>query len=154
MPRQRKKHICYENGNTAADFVSKPEDHYRRIYYEALDLIIEFITDHFNQPGYELYSNLHRTIAFESSQTWDYEELKSVAELYQSDLHIEDLKIQLKTLSRQLPDSDRSFSDIMEYLQTLSNPAHSIYSEDITLINLFLVMPASNGTNKRSFTAL
>ena len=51
-----KKHICYENGNTAADFVSKPEDPYRRIYYEALDLIIESITDHFNQPGYELYS--------------------------------------------------------------------------------------------------
>ena len=52
LPRQRKRHICYEDKNAAAGFISMPEDHYRRIYYEALDLIIKSITDRFDQPGY------------------------------------------------------------------------------------------------------
>ena len=85
----------------------------------------------------------------------DYEEeLKSVAELYQSDLYIEDLKVQLTTLSLQLSDSHPSFSDILEYLQTLSKPARNIYSEVITVIKLLLVMLASNVTSERPFSAL
>ena len=126
---------------------------YRRIYYEALDLIIESITDRFDQPGYGLYSNLEQLL-LKAVRHEDYEEeLKSVAGLYQSDLHIEDLKIQLTTLSLQLSDSHPSFSDILEYLQTLSKPARNIYSEVITVMKL-LVMPASNTTSERSFSAL
>ena len=72
-PRQRKRSIHYEDGNVAADFVFKPEYHYRRIYYEALSLIIEFITDRFNQPGYGLYSNLEQLV-LKAVRHEDYEE--------------------------------------------------------------------------------
>ena len=80
--------------------------------------------------------------------------LKSVAELYQSDLHFEDLKVQLTTLSLQLPDSNPSFSDILEYLLTLSQPARIIYSEVVTLMKLLLVMLESNAKRERSLSAL
>ena len=90
LPQQRKRPIRYEDGNAAAEFVSTLEDHYRRIYYEALDLIIESITDRFDQPGYGVYSNLEK-LFLKAVRQEDYEEeLKSVAKLYQSDLHIED----------------------------------------------------------------
>ena len=154
LPRQRKRPIHYEDGNAAAEFASTPEDHYRRIYYEAPDQIIESITDRFDQPGYGLYSNLEQLLLKAVTHEDYEEELKSVAELYQSDLHIEDLKIQLTTLSLQLSDSHPSFSDILKYLQILSKPARNIYSEVITVIKLLLVMPASNATSERSFSAL
>ena len=80
--------------------------------------------------------------------------LKSVAELYQSDLHFEDVKVQLTTLSLQLPDSNPSFSDILEYLLTLSQPARIIYSEVVTLMKLLLVMLESNAKRERSLSAL
>ena len=61
--------MCYEDGSPAAEFLFKPEDHYSRgtrFNYEALDLIIESLTDPFDQPRYRLYLKL-RTVTFESS---------------------------------------------------------------------------------------
>ena len=37
-------------GLTDGNFHSTPEDNYRRIYHEALDLVIESINSRFNQP--------------------------------------------------------------------------------------------------------
>ena len=154
LPRQRKRPIRFEDGNAAAEFVSAPEDHYRRIYYEALDLIIVSITDCLDQPGYGLYSNLEQLLLKAVRQEDYEEELKSVAELYQSNLHIEDLKIQLTTLSSQLSDSHPSFSVILKYLQTHSKPTCNIHFEVVTVMKLLLVMPASNATSERSFSVL
>ena len=83
LPRHRKRPMRYEYGIPAAEFASEPEDHYRRIYYEALDLIIESINERFDQPGYGLYSNLEQLL-LKAVRHEDYkEELKSVSELYQ-----------------------------------------------------------------------
>lgn len=57
LTSSEKRPASYEGGNAATEFASEPEDHHRRIYYKALDLIIESITDCFDQSGYELYSN-------------------------------------------------------------------------------------------------
>ena len=46
------------------------------------------ITDCFDQPGYALYSNLEQL--FLKAMNYE-EELKSISELYQADLHTEDL---------------------------------------------------------------
>ena len=54
----------------------------------------------------------------------------------------------------QLSDSHPSLSDILKYIQTLDKPARKIYSEIITLIKLLLIVPASNATSERSFSAL
>ena len=114
LPRQRKRPARYEYGHASAEFTSEPKDHYKRIYYEALDLIIMSITERFDQPGYALYSNLEQLL-LKSVKHEDYEEeLKSVSELYQSDLHIEDLNAQLLTLSSQNICSNPTFSDILE----------------------------------------
>ena len=43
---------------TGGNFHSTPEDNYRKIYYEALDLVIEAINSRFNQPGYKVYRNV------------------------------------------------------------------------------------------------
>ena len=153
LPRQRKRPARYEYGHASAEFTSEPKDHYERIYYEALDLIIMSITEHFEQPGYALYSNLEQLL-LKSVKHEDYEEeLKSVSELYQSDLHIENLKAQLLTLSSQNICSNPTFSDILDYLKTLDKPARNLYCEVVTTAKLLLVMPASNATSERSFSA-
>jgi len=154
LPRQRKRPARFEYGHASAEFTSDPKDYYKRIYYEALDLIIMSIMERFDQPGYALYSNLEQLL-LKSVKHEDYEEeLKSVSELYQSDLHIEDLKVQLLTLSSQNICSNPTFSDILDYLQTLDKPARNLYCEVVTVVKLLLVMPASNATSERSFSAL
>jgi len=46
------------------DFPDTVEDHYRRLYFEALDLVIHIcgIKDCFNQPGYKIYSQLQQLL--------------------------------------------------------------------------------------------
>ena len=62
LPQQRKRSVRYDYGHASAEFISNPKDYYKRIYYEALDLIIMSITDHFDQPGYAPYSILEQLL--------------------------------------------------------------------------------------------
>jgi len=108
----------------------------------------------FNKPRYALlnYSNLEQLL-LKPVKHEDYEEeLKFVSELYKSDLYIEDLQAQLLTLSFQ--NNYLSQSMTLDYLQTLDKSAGNLYCKFVTVDKLLLVMPASNATSKRSFSAL
>ena len=63
------------------------------------------------------------------------------------------LRIQLQTLSTNLG-TDVSLGNMVKYLQGLPKVGRSLYSEVITLVKFILVMPASNATSERSFSAL
>ena len=65
----------------------------------------------------------------------------------------QNLRIQLQTLSTNLG-TDVSLGNVVKYLQGLPKVGRSLYSEVITLVKLILVMPASNATSERSFSAL
>ena len=58
FPRQRKRLRRYEDGASEGDFPESVEDLYRRIYFEALKLIVCGIEECFDQSGYKVYSNL------------------------------------------------------------------------------------------------
>ena len=58
LSRKRRAPRQVEVGSSSAgDYPASPEDHYRQIYFEALDLIIEAIKSRFDQPGYQVYKN-------------------------------------------------------------------------------------------------
>ena len=50
LSRKRKVPRRYDSGHAEAEFPSTPKDHYRQVYFEAVDLIIQNITERFNQP--------------------------------------------------------------------------------------------------------
>ena len=58
LPRQRKRAKRYNDGVAPPQFDVAVQDRYRRIYFEALDLIVETIKARFNQPGYKIYRGL------------------------------------------------------------------------------------------------
>ena len=47
-----------EVGSAEGFYSDSVQEHYRQFYFEALDLVITGITDHFDQSGYVLYKNL------------------------------------------------------------------------------------------------
>ena len=55
LPRTRKTPRRHEIGS--GDF-SSSEEYFKVHYYEALDLVVNFIQQRFNQPGYEIYCSL------------------------------------------------------------------------------------------------
>ena len=66
------------------------------------------------------------------------------------------MKAQLEILAThfQTFSCNVSFKDIKAYFQSLSVPASSLFSEIITLMQLILVLPATNATSERSFSAM
>ena len=51
MPKQ------YDTGRAEWEFAVSPKAHYRQIFYEGLDLIVNCIRNRFDQPSYKVYRN-------------------------------------------------------------------------------------------------
>ena len=61
LPHKRKapKRFCSWEWRVS---LSTVEEHYRKYYYEVLDLIISSIRKRFDQPGFETYKNLQNLL--------------------------------------------------------------------------------------------
>ena len=55
LPRRKKVPQHFETGSGAAEFPATAKDHFKRNYIDALDLLVQAITDRFDQPGYRTY---------------------------------------------------------------------------------------------------
>ena len=118
------------------------EGHFRRIYYEALDLLITCIKSRFDQPGYRIYRNLQELLlsAF-NNQNYD--------EAYDFVKH--NFILCFKSFRRK---KDVSFADIVNHFKKMSSSQLSLLSEVVKLVRLILVMPATNAVSERIFSAL
>lgn len=87
LPRRRKVPRRFEEGREDThSYPSTPEDHYRKIYFEAIDLIVNCITDRFNQPGFFIYQYVE-SLLLKAANCKEYQsELKFVVPPYQHNL--------------------------------------------------------------------
>ena len=95
---QRKRPARFEEGTTPTEFHSTVKEFYRRIYYEALDLIIESIRDRFDQLRYRVYQCLDNLLLKAAKHEDFTEELQLAVSTYTSDIHESNLQMQLQTL--------------------------------------------------------
>ena len=153
LPTKRRAPRRIEIGESPAEFHGNVIDHYRVFYFEALDLIIQCIDDRFNQPGYRLYSALETLLVKGCQQVEHQDELNQVQKFYDKDIKYDNLEVQFQTISQSVKE-DFSLVGITDYLKSLSITARSFYSEIVTLVELILVMPATNATSERSFSTL
>ena len=160
LRRRRKAPRRFESGSTDGySFPNTPVDHYRRVYYEAIDLITTCINNRFDQPGYKIYRNIENLL-LKAANTENYdEELKFVTQFYSSDFDGYLLKTQLEVLSTDFAANSESrenyqLSDVIELLKCKSEAQKDMLSEVCILLKLLLVMPATNAISERSFSAL
>ena len=155
LPRQRKRPRRYEDGMSNGEFPESVEDLYRRMYFEALDLVVCGIKGRFDQPGYKVYSNLEGVLVKAVRKDNYNEELQYVIDFYKGDFNRDQLSMQLGILSSNISsDSAQDLQSILKYLQKLSQAERSLLSEVCTLASLILVMPATNAVSERSFSSL
>ena len=83
LPHRRKVPHRLDDGSTPI-LHKTVEDHYRVIYFEALDLITSCIEDCFNQPGYKTYANV-QALLLKAAASEPNEELRFVLSFYGSD---------------------------------------------------------------------
>ena len=155
LPRKRKCPRQYEEGSAEAEFPLSVKDHYRRHYYEALDLVITGIKQRFDQPGYKIYKHLQELLLKAATTSSEHykEDFDFIISFYGSDFKASLLKVQLELLhtsftekvtNEELNLSSVTMHDIIECIKSLSTAQRSMISKVITLVDLLLVMPASN----------
>ena len=128
--------------------------YYRRIYFEALDLVINGIKNRFDQPGYKVYSNIEELLKATKKSDYD-EEFKFVINFYKDDFVTEELKTQLDVMASNFPtDCEVNLQSIIVYLRGLSGIQKGLISQVCKLLSLLLVMPATNAVSERSFSCL
>ena len=81
-------------------------------------------------------------------------ELTTVCNLYGSDLHTVNLKMQLEMLSNNIPVGNIDIFDAKKYLHDLEPSVKAHFSEVVLLMKLILVLPTTNATSERSFSAM
>ena len=63
LPRQRKSPRRLDNSASSLySFPATSEDYYQQIYFEAIDLIVNYIKDRFDQLGYKIFQNVQNVI--------------------------------------------------------------------------------------------
>ena len=159
LPRQRKVPRRYDNGTACGDFPSTPKAHFKPVYFEAIDLITNCVQERFDQPGYRIYKSLE-TLLIKASKREEFQDsLDQVCAFYHDDFDKELLDSQLKTFgihfqTTEEPTMQISIFDLKRYFLSLSPGQASLLSQVRHLLQLILVMPATNASSERSFSAL
>lgn len=131
------------------------QDYFRSVYFETLDLAINFILDRFNQPGYKVYSHLESVLLNAVNGNDFLEHLDYVCNFYEEDLERNSLLTQLQTLWVQLGgEKDLGSNDVMAYLKSLLSVTVDYFSEIFNVARLILVAPATNAVSERSASSL
>ena len=74
--------------------------------------------------------------------------------MYGTDLDESTLHVQLRILGANIPEKMITIFDVRSYLQQITTGERSLLSQVVLLMKLILVMPATNATSERSFSAL
>ena len=154
LPRRRKVPRRFEVGETAPEYPVSAKDHFRRLYFEGIDLVIAAIKNRFDQQGYRVLQKVEVAL-LEKRDVERSEVVNEVVQFYDNDFnnkdHLEAQLVQLHAGSEKALDDLKA---VIEHLQLLSTTERDYYCEVIKLVKLILVMPATNATSERSFSAL
>ena len=100
LPRKKKAPRRFEIGTEEGSHSATVEDHYRRGYFEVLDLAIAGISDRFNQLGYAIYNNLESLLVSAANSEPFNEQLTEVVASYEDDFDSSQLSAQLQNLGK------------------------------------------------------
>ena len=58
LPRQKRVPSGFEIGTGPPWYPTTPQEHYRRIYFEAIDLMVNAIDNRFKQASFDVYAKM------------------------------------------------------------------------------------------------
>jgi len=159
LPCPRKLPARYDDGLSRGHISASPKEHYQLLYFEAIDTAIGCLTNRFDQEGYKVYHNLEELL-IKASLKENFElQFKFVCEYYKDDLNLDILHSQLLIFGnnfQSVPEKPYSpmIFDIKDYFVKLSTAQKDLLEQVGLVVKLVLVMPATNATSERSFSAL
>ena len=115
------------------------------------------IRSRFDQKGFKTFSNVEQLLFKACSGKSYTDELHEVCKFFYEDFDKEELKTELSTLHelyQSVVDEDPSIDSIKAALLSLSTAQRVLLKAVCRLFQLLLILPATNATSERSFSAL
>ena len=158
LPRKRKMPARYNEGDNHS-FPESPKVHYRKIYFEVYDFVINAIESRFNQNDYVLYRNIQELLLKSAKNQSIEKEFNDVSSFYAGDLSSYNLKTQLKLLSSVVKEAkidakELTIKDFFGLVRSFKKSQKELLSQVVVLTKLLLVALATNAVSERSFSAL
>lgn len=158
LPRRKRRPARLQDGD-AGHYHACPKDYYRQLYYEALDSSISCLAERLDQPDYKKYCQLEQLLIKACLQQEFEDEFQFLNEFYKEDFNSSALQAQLITLGVQFQgnfkgNKDLTIFDVKDHFISMSSAKRNFYDQVVKLVQLVLVMPATNATSERSFSAL
>ena len=163
LPRKRRAPCRLDDGMAPPEFPTSLEDHFRPIFFEAIDNVIGGLKDRFEQPGYATYSHLEQLL-IKACQGDDFShDLNFCCEFYKEidraclqpqllTIHLDFIRYSKQEFGKEL--EKVTILDIQDYFCSLTDGQQCLLKEVCKILQLVLVMPATNCTSERSFSAL
>ena len=158
LPRQRKMPARYDEARDSYRFSETKKEHYRCIYHECIDVLVNVITERFDQPDYQIYLKMQELLLKGFSDEGGVEEELEVLNST-DDIDINTLRGQLKLLPsiaerHKFEPKRMNIMDIIKLMQLLKSAEREFISEVVMVVKLVLLAPATNAISERSFSAL
>ena len=157
LPRQRKPPAKLDEDLSRGYYPQSVEAHYRRYYFESLDLAINSIKSWFDQPGYRTYKNLE-SVLLNSVSGKDCElQYEEVRALYGEDVDVSALRVQLETLATKFQRGSIQCETVHDFVQAVRSPSKgekALLGEVCTVVKLILVNTSTNAISVHSFSAM
>ena len=162
IPRQHGTPKRFDPGSSSGDFHTSPKLYHRQLYYGAVDNIINCLKDRLNQPGYRLYCNLEQLLLKACQQKAFEDEFQVICSFNKEDFYPDILRAQLLTFGINFAAYNKAHEaqhaltifDIRAYFRSLSVGQWDLLHHVVRVMKLILVMPATNASSERSFSAL
>ena len=130
------------------------KEHYKQIYFEVLDVMINSVKEKFSQPSYNIFASLKSLLlkTINHPEQSDEELKKSVAELYKDEIDLTALNVESNIFRAIMKTKPVCFRDIYKDITGCSKADRGPMPNIVHVVKLLLVNPATSCTLEQSFS--
>ena len=127
---------CKDRGRKWTDKLSRNTDHYRRIYFEAIDPIVNAIEQRVSEPSFAAYEKMESLLLKGINGESYTAELDYMKVSYNHDINFDSLKAQLQVLRQILKAKGamECFDDVLCEVKKLPKKERSLIGEVVILL--------------------
>ena len=129
-------------------------DHFKQIYFEALDAIVNAINDRFDQPAFELLSQVEQLFLKSIKKQDVTDELKMIEKHFKNDYDEESFIAELQLLPTIFEEEcpPINLEDVVKVIKLFASEKRKLIQNVVTVIKIILTNGATSATPERSFS--
>ena len=160
MKRNRKRparliEIDSSSDEEIHDLPTTPKEYFKKIFLQSIDEVVKCLKERFEQDGLKIYENLQQLLLLAVKGDNYDEKMDIILDFYKDDFNSNSLKTEMKIFKTMFPKKDDlKFGDLISFFKENARKVRYCIPEVCKVMELILVLPASNASPERSFSKL